>query len=74
MSKEFGQIMLGLRVQVGLTQREVAIALGVTDQTVSNWEVGQRMPRLTPKQMLTLCRTLKCELEELANYEEKLKP
>jgi transcriptional regulator with XRE-family HTH domain len=73
MSKEFKEIMLELREKANLTQREVAAVLGVTDQTVSNWETGHRMPRLTPKQMLKLCQVLGCVLDDLANYEEKLK-
>lgn len=55
-----------LRERAGLTQREVASVLGKTDQTVSNWENGVRVPRLTPGETLALCKVLKCSLEELA--------
>lgn len=55
-----------LRERAGLTQRQVADALGKTDQTISNWENGVRAARLTPRETLTLCRILKCTLEELA--------
>lgn len=65
MSLDSGQIMK-LRERAGLTQRQVAEALGKTDQTVSNWENGVRSPKLTPKETLALCRILKCSLEELA--------
>lgn len=34
-----------LREQAVLTQQEVADHLGVTDNTVSHWELGQRYPR-----------------------------
>jgi len=55
-----------LRDRAGLTQKQVADAMNITVQTVSNWENGVRFPRLTPGQTLVLCRTLKCTLEELA--------
>jgi len=54
------------RKSLGLTQREVAEALGVTSRTIQSWELGENMPRLAPLQMLKLCRVLKCSLEELA--------
>lgn len=60
-----------LRERAGLTQRQVAEALGKTDQTVSNWENGVRAPRLTPRETLALCRVLKCTLEELASENQE---
>jgi transcriptional regulator with XRE-family HTH domain len=57
---------MNLRERAGLTQRQLAIGLGVTDQTVSNWETGRRTPTLTPQQTLKLCQILGCTLEELA--------
>lgn len=57
--------ILRLRVRVGLTQRQVAQLVGVTDQTISNWETGTYKPRLTPEQTLALCQVLQCSLEEL---------
>jgi len=65
------RIIEQLRQRVGLTQRQVADALGKTDQTVSNWENGVRAPRLTPRETLTLCRVLKCTLEELASENQE---
>lgn len=61
-----GEQIMRLRERVGLTQRQVAEALGKTDQTISNWENGVRTPKLTPRETLALCRVLKCTLEELA--------
>jgi len=57
--------ILKLRTRLGLTQRQVAQAVGVTDQTISNWETGTYKPRLTPEQTLALCQALQCSLEEL---------
>lgn len=58
--------LMKLRERTGKTQRQVAEAVGVTVQTVSNWETGRRKPTLTPEQTLKLCQTLECTLEELA--------
>ncbi|CCQ56050.1 hypothetical protein CWATWH0402_3727 [Crocosphaera watsonii WH 0402] len=52
----------------------MAIAVGVTDQTVSNWETGQRTPRLSPTQMFKLCQVLNCELKDLADKEPQNNP
>jgi len=35
----------GLRARLGLTQAEMADALGVRQQTVSEWETGRYRPR-----------------------------
>ena len=35
----------GVRERAGLTQAELAAALDVTQETVSRWELGQRVPR-----------------------------
>lgn len=62
-----GERLMNLRKRLALTQRQVAQAVGVTDQTVSNWEQGVYKPRLTPTQTLALCQVLQCSLEELAS-------
>ncbi|VEP16173.1 Putative transcriptional regulator (fragment) [Hyella patelloides LEGE 07179] len=35
------------RKELGLTQRQIAEAVGVTVQTISNWETGLYNPKLT---------------------------
>ena len=59
-------MLLIARKKLGLTQRKIADALGVTDQSVSEWERGTRKPSLTPKQALEFCRVLDVSIEELA--------
>lgn len=62
-----GEFLMFLRTRAKKTQKDVAKALGVTDQTVSNWETGTTVPRLTPWQMRDLCQLLNCSLDELAD-------
>jgi DNA-binding XRE family transcriptional regulator len=57
--------LMRLRKRLGLTQKQVADAVGVTDQTVSNWAAGRFEPRLTISQMQAVCRVLQCSLDEL---------
>jgi transcriptional regulator with XRE-family HTH domain len=64
--RELGQRMQKLRENAGLTQRKLAERLGVTVQTVSNWETGYREPRMNPSQTLKLCQSLNCSLAQLA--------
>ena len=69
--KEENPFML-LREKRGLTQREIAQALDVTDQTISNWENYRSEPKLTIGQTLKLCQILQCSLEELAEIAEQI--
>ena len=42
--ESFGEKLRTLRVEKGLTQRQLADALFITRKTISNWESGIRMP------------------------------
>jgi DNA-binding XRE family transcriptional regulator len=63
-----GRELMRLRKRLGLTQKQVADAVGVTDQPVSNWEAGRFEPKLTISQMQALCRVLQCSLDELPSF------
>ncbi|MBM6987275.1 XRE family transcriptional regulator [Lactobacillus delbrueckii subsp. lactis] len=41
-----GKYLRDLRRRRGMSQQELALALGVSKQTISNWEVGRKVPRM----------------------------
>ncbi|MBE9182887.1 helix-turn-helix transcriptional regulator [Oculatella sp. LEGE 06141] len=55
----------GLRKKLGLTQEDIAKALGVSTRSVINWENGHHEPRLTIRQMKALCALLKLPIEQV---------
>lgn len=62
-SKE--SILVLLRKELDLTQKQIADALDVTEQTIRNWEQGKSIPRLTIPQMKVLCRLLQRPIEDV---------
>ncbi|MEP0984030.1 helix-turn-helix transcriptional regulator [Leptolyngbya sp. FACHB-17] len=68
-SLTFAQWLLLKRRQAGLRQKDVADAIGRSHKTISSWETGDAVPRLTPKEMQILCQILNCTLDELAGYD-----
>ncbi|WP_414644176.1 helix-turn-helix domain-containing protein [Allocoleopsis sp.] len=59
--------LIRLRESLGMTQRELGNAIGVTDQTISNWERSTHSPRLTLEQWANLCDVSKRSPRELAD-------
>ena len=56
------------REELGLTQRDVAVAVDISVQTVSNRETGRyQEAKLTLTQIKALCRLLNWTLEDLPN-------
>ncbi|MBR5292622.1 MAG: helix-turn-helix transcriptional regulator [Clostridia bacterium] len=64
-NKSMGEIISALRREKGMTQRELADMLNITDKAVSKWERGQACPdtQLIPK----LTEILGVSVEELMN-------
>jgi DNA-binding XRE family transcriptional regulator len=54
-----------LRKRAKLTVRSVALALGVTETTVTRWEAGIYAPTLSLKQVIILMKLYDCSIEQL---------
>lgn len=69
MSEENDQplTLMKVRERAGLTQRQLADVLGVTISTVSNWERGVQVPRLTFWQTQKLMNACQCSIDELVD-------
>jgi len=52
-----------LRERASLTQRDLAILLGVTEKSVQRWETGVSIPRL--RQQVKLAKRFGVEVDEL---------
>ena len=63
----FGAFVAQLRKEKGLTQKELADLLHVTDKAVSKWETGKGFPDL--KLLEPLAETLDISLVELLQGE-----
>jgi len=64
-----------LRVKRFMTQKQLGKALGVTEMTVSNWEAGRSVPKLTPvqyKKLLEILQITSAELPDQFGYPNEL--
>ncbi|MEQ8537868.1 MAG: helix-turn-helix transcriptional regulator [Coleofasciculus sp. D1-CHI-01] len=59
-----------LRNRAGLTRRQVAMELGVTEKTIYVWETSSNPPRLTVAQVQRLIEMLNCSMAELVEATE----
>ena len=64
---KIGRFIAEMRKQQGLTQREFADIMGISDKTVSKWECGNGMPDVSI--MLSICGILRINLNELFSGE-----
>lgn len=65
----FGNHICAERMKRGLSQRELAELLGVTDKAVSKWENGRAKP--TTDTLRKLAAVFGCEVEELLRLREE---
>lgn len=71
MSEESNQVTLvKLRNRAGLTRRQIAAELEVTEKTIYVWETSANPPRLTVAQVQRLMGILNCSIEELVEATE----
>lgn len=66
--KTFGLFILQRRKELGMTQKEFAQRLFVTDSAVSKWERGLAYPDITLLQ--SICQVLQCSEKELLSASE----
>ena len=72
-----GRFIAARRKECGLTQRQLADALAISDKTVSKWETGRGLPDVSL--MLPLCKALGVTVNDLlagetvpqADYQQK---
>ena len=60
---KIGKFIARMRKEKGLTQKQLADALLISDKTVSKWECGNGMPEVSL--MMPLCETLGITVNEL---------
>ena len=58
-----------LRQKSGLTQRELAYIVGVTETTIRNYEKGRSILEWIER-IIRLCKALDCKPEDLIGYIE----
>lgn len=68
MKLTFSQWFLLKRREKALTQDEIANALSVSKQTISNWERAVSVPTLSINQIKKLCELLECDLKDIPSY------
>lgn len=64
-----GENILRLRKNAKLSQEMLAEKIGVSRQTISNWELGETSPN--PEQLKLLSKTLKVSVDELLENDIK---
>ena len=66
-NEKIGKFILELRKQKGMTQKELAEKVGVSDKTISKWECGNSIPDITYLEVL--CNSLNISVNELLSGE-----
>ena len=66
-SQGIGGVIFRLRRERGLTQRQLAEQLSISDKTISKWECGKGLPEVSL--MLPLCKALQIGVNDLLSGE-----
>lgn len=61
-----------MRTRIGITQTELARRMGVRQNTITQWELGNRQPRADI--LVKLADTVGCTLDELLRPEKEKIP
>lgn len=67
MKKDIGIFIQEIRKNKGLTQKELAEKIGISDKTISKWENGNSIPDTS--MLLPLCNVLEITVNELLSCE-----
>ncbi|MDE8303155.1 helix-turn-helix transcriptional regulator [Erysipelothrix rhusiopathiae] len=68
--KKFGKRISEARKQIGLTQGQLSIKTGFSQNAISNWKNGNREPN-NISDLITLLNTLELRFEDVIDYESK---
>lgn len=66
---KLGEQLVVLRKENKLSQERLAEKVGVTRQTISNWELGETSPN--PEQLKALSQIFQVSIDELLNNDQK---
>ncbi len=64
----YGQRLREARKACGLTQKQLALAVNTTDDSIYSWEKGRRQPSV--EQIRQLCKTLNVSADYLLGLED----
>jgi transcriptional regulator with XRE-family HTH domain len=70
MSLKIGEVIINYRKEKGLTQEQLAEAVGVSTPAVSKWETGNTYPDITL--LAPIARVLGIATDQLLSYQEEL--
>lgn len=65
--EKIGAFITDMRKSQGMSQKQLADAVGVTDKSVSKWECGKSLPEIS--KMEPLCEALHININELLSGE-----
>ncbi len=65
--ENIGIFISELRKELGMTQQQLADAIGVSNKTISKWECGKGMPEMSS--IMPLCQTLHINVNEFLSGE-----
>lgn len=66
--EEIASILKSIRIKAGMTQTQVAKALGRKQQTVASWEVGQSQPDANT--LFVLCKLYGISVDEAFGFKK----
>lgn len=64
-------MLMTKRRKAKLSQSKLGELIGVSGQTISEWERGNRQPSLSPQQTLIYCQSINVDLPELVKLFEE---